>query len=224
MAYDHPGCHRTSNAVDRPMNRLCRLMYAGRGLHGHQGSSELRLRGWALLMNFRPYAPRSKRPRAYDSPAHRLNGKRYHEHWLHNLMASTSLMGFRNPKPRGHRMDTPTQDELTKKRCRPCEGGIPALTREQSEAIVRNIEGWTLDPDARRITRSWTVKDFLAAIDFFNKIAAVAEEEDHHPDLHLEGYRNVTIALSTHAVKGLTENDFILAAKINQIPVAVRTK
>jgi hypothetical protein len=58
VAYDHPGCHRTSNAVDRPMNRLCRLMYAGRGLHGHQGSSELRLRGWALLENFRPYAPR----------------------------------------------------------------------------------------------------------------------------------------------------------------------
>jgi hypothetical protein len=99
VAYDHPGCHRTSNAVDRPMNRLCRLMYAGRGLHGHQGSSELRLRGWALLQNFRPYAPRGKCPRAFDSPAHRLNGKRYHEHWHHNLMASTSLMGFRNPKP-----------------------------------------------------------------------------------------------------------------------------
>ena len=98
-AYDHPGCHRTSNAVDRPMNRLCRLMYAGRGLHGHQGSSELRLRGWALLQNFRPYAPRGKVPRAFDSPAHRLNGRRYQEHWLHNLMASTSLMGIRNPKP-----------------------------------------------------------------------------------------------------------------------------
>ena len=99
VAYDHPGCRRTSNAVDRPMNRLCRLMYAGRGLHGHQGSSELRLRGWALLMNFRPYAPRGKTRRAFDSPAHRLNGRRYHEHWLHNLMASTSLMGFRSPKP-----------------------------------------------------------------------------------------------------------------------------
>jgi len=98
-AYDHPGCHRTSNAVDRPMNRLCRLMYAGRGLHGHQSSSESRLRGWALLQNFRPFAPRGKVPRVFDSPAHRLNGKRYHEHWLHNLMASTSLMGFRNPKP-----------------------------------------------------------------------------------------------------------------------------
>ncbi len=99
VAYDHPGCHRTSNAVDRPMNRLCRLMYAGRGLHGHQGSSESRLRGWALLVNFRPYAPRGKSPRVFDSPAHRLNGKRYHEHWLHNLMASTSMMGFKSPKP-----------------------------------------------------------------------------------------------------------------------------
>jgi hypothetical protein len=99
VAYDHPGCHRTSNAVDRPMNRLCRLMYAGRGLHGHQGSSEARLRGWALLLNFRPYAPRGKCPRTFESPAHRLNGRRYHEHWLHNLMVSTSLMGFRNPKP-----------------------------------------------------------------------------------------------------------------------------
>ena len=99
VAYDRPGCHRTSNAVDRPMNRLCRLMYASRGLHGHQSSSELRLRGWALLLNFRPYAPRSNQPRTHDSPVHRLNGKRYHEHWLHNLMVSTSLMGFRNPKP-----------------------------------------------------------------------------------------------------------------------------
>ena len=67
-AYTHPGCHRTSNAVDRPMNRLCRLMYAGRGLHGHRVSSELRLRGWALLENFRPYAPRGRCPRAFDSP------------------------------------------------------------------------------------------------------------------------------------------------------------
>jgi hypothetical protein len=99
VAYDHPGCHRTSHAVDRPMNRMCRLLYAGRGVHGHQSSSELRLRGWALLLNFRPYARRSNRPRTHDSPAHRLNGKRYHEHWLHNLMASTSLMGFRNRVP-----------------------------------------------------------------------------------------------------------------------------
>ncbi len=69
------------------------------GLARPSSSSEFRLRGWALLLNFRPYAPRSNRPRTHDSPAHRLNGKRYHEHWLHNLMASTSLMGFRNREP-----------------------------------------------------------------------------------------------------------------------------
>ena len=64
----------------------------------------------------------------------------------------------------------------------------------------------------------------MAGIDFFNKVAALAEEEGHHPDLHLEGYRKVTIALWTHAVGGLTENDFILAAKINQIPVQLRSE
>ncbi|MHB1559703.1 MAG: 4a-hydroxytetrahydrobiopterin dehydratase [Isosphaeraceae bacterium] len=116
-------------------------------------------------------------------------------------------------------MDAPTQDELSRRHCKPCEGGIPALSREEAEATVRNVEGWTLDPDAKQITRSWTVADFMAGVDFFNKVAAIAEEQDHHPDLHLEGYRKVTIALSTHAVKGLTENDFILAARINQVQV-----
>ena len=98
-AYEHPGCHRTSNAVDRPMNRLKRLAYAGRGLHGHRHTSTWRLRGWALLQNFRPFAPRSNVTRAHDSPAHRLNDRRYHEHWLHNLMTATSLMGHRNREP-----------------------------------------------------------------------------------------------------------------------------
>jgi hypothetical protein len=99
VAYEYPGCRRTSNAVDRPMNRLRRLLYAGRGLHGHQASSQHRLRGWALLLNFRPFAPRSNHPRDHQSPAHRLNKKRYHEHWLHNLCISTSLLGFRNLAP-----------------------------------------------------------------------------------------------------------------------------
>ena len=119
-------------------------------------------------------------------------------------------------------MNAPTQDELTRKKCVPCEGGIPPVSPEQAAATVRNLEGWSLDPDGRRITRSWTVQDFLAGVDFFNKVAALAEDEDHHPDLHLEGYRKVTIALTTHAARGLTENDFILAAKINQLPVEVR--
>lgn len=93
VAYAHPGCHRTSNLVDRLMNRLTRLLYAGRGLHGHQRSSERRLRGWAILHNFRPFAPRSGNARLYQSPAHRLSQKQYHPHWLHNLQVSASLAG-----------------------------------------------------------------------------------------------------------------------------------
>jgi 4a-hydroxytetrahydrobiopterin dehydratase len=119
-------------------------------------------------------------------------------------------------------MKTPTKTELANKRCVPCEGGVPPLSREECEALIPSVEGWSIDPDAQRIRRSWTLKNFMAAIDFFTKIAAVAEEEGHHPDLHLEGYRNVTIVLWTHAVGGLTENDFILAAKINELPVQVR--
>lgn len=93
LAHQHPDCYRTSNQVDRLMNRLTRFLYAGRGLHGHQRTSELRLRGFALLCNFRPFAPRAGQPREYASPAHRFNGLRYHENWLINLMISTSLAG-----------------------------------------------------------------------------------------------------------------------------------
>ena len=93
-AYDHPGCRRTSNMVDRLINRLYRVLYAHRGLHGHQSSSERRLRGWALLLNFCPYAPRAGRPREFQSPAHRLNRKKYHDNWLQDLMISASLGGW----------------------------------------------------------------------------------------------------------------------------------
>jgi 4a-hydroxytetrahydrobiopterin dehydratase len=119
-------------------------------------------------------------------------------------------------------MDTPTKTELTAKRCVPCEGGVLPLSREECESLMASVEGWTIDSAAQRIRRSWTMKNFMAGIDFFNKVAALAEDEGHHPDLHLEGYRKVTIELWTHAVGGLTENDFILAAKINELPVQIR--
>jgi len=93
VAYAHPGCHRTSNLVDRLMNRLTRFLYDGRSLHGHRISSERRLRGWALLQNFRPFAPRHGQARPHQSPAHRLSEKQYHRHWLHNLQVCASLAG-----------------------------------------------------------------------------------------------------------------------------------
>jgi hypothetical protein len=99
VAYEHPGCRRTSTAVDQPMNRLARLMYAGRGLHGHQASSQRRLRGWALLLNFRPFAKRSGLVRKEHSRAHRLNGKRYCDRWFENLQISASLMGRHQAAP-----------------------------------------------------------------------------------------------------------------------------
>ena len=97
LSYEHPDCHRTSNLADRLMNRLTRYLYAGRGLHGHQVTSEHRLRGWALLNNFRPFAPRSRNTRTFQSPAHRLNLKQYHHHWLHNLQVCSSCQGFLPP-------------------------------------------------------------------------------------------------------------------------------
>ena len=68
------------------------------------------------------------------------------------------------------------------------------------------------------ISRSWLARDFMEAIGFFDNIAKLAEEEGHHPDLHLTGYRDVRVDIFTHAIGGLSENDFILAAKVNAIP------
>jgi 4a-hydroxytetrahydrobiopterin dehydratase len=116
----------------------------------------------------------------------------------------------------------PTQDELAKRKCVPCEGGVPPLSNEQAKSLLDRVEGWSLTADGKAIRRSWVMKNFMAGIHFFDSVATLAEEEGHHPDLHLQGYRNVAIELSTHAIGGLSENDFILAAKINLIPVQVR--
>jgi 4a-hydroxytetrahydrobiopterin dehydratase len=109
---------------------------------------------------------------------------------------------------------------LAEKKCRPCEGGVPPLAPEKVRLLLPNVPQWRLAADGKSIRREWRVKDFANALDFFQRIGQIAEAEDHHPDLHLTGYRNVAIELSTHALGGLSENDFILAAKIDQLPVA----
>jgi 4a-hydroxytetrahydrobiopterin dehydratase len=120
-------------------------------------------------------------------------------------------------------MSTPKSTSLAKKKCRPCEGGIPPLSAEEIRRLAPAVPQWQVTADGKRVRREWRVKDFPAALDFFQRIGQVAEAEDHHPDLHLTGYRNVAVELSTHAVGGLTENDFILAAKIDQLPVALKS-
>ena len=116
-----------------------------------------------------------------------------------------------------------TASELTKKKCVSCESGVPALPPEQVQTLLRAIPDWKLTADSKRIRRDWRLRDFVTALDFFQRIAQIAEAEDHHPDLHLVGYRNVTVEIWTHAVGGLTENDFILAAKIDLLPVVLKT-
>jgi 4a-hydroxytetrahydrobiopterin dehydratase len=112
--------------------------------------------------------------------------------------------------------------QLTQKRCLPCEGGVPALTRAEARTYLTATPNWKITRDGKRIRREWRVKDFITALDFFHRIGRIAEAEDHHPDLHLTGYRNVAIEIGTHALDALSENDFILAAKIDRLPVELK--
>jgi 4a-hydroxytetrahydrobiopterin dehydratase len=121
-----------------------------------------------------------------------------------------------------HVMTTATASELAGKHCAPCEGGIPPLSSEEVREHLQALPEWKPTPDGRGIRREWRVKNFAAALDFFERIGEVAEAEGHHPDLHLVGYRNVAVELSTHAINGLSENDFILAARIDRLPVELK--
>lgn len=116
-------------------------------------------------------------------------------------------------------MEPTTPAELTARRCRPCEGGIPKWALEESQEQVARLPGWKLTHEGQRIRKDWTVKGFMAGVEFLGRVAGLAEQEGHHPDVHLEGYRHVWIELWTHAVGGLSENDFILAAKIDRLPI-----
>jgi 4a-hydroxytetrahydrobiopterin dehydratase len=116
-------------------------------------------------------------------------------------------------------MSAVPHDELVRRKCVPCEGGVPPLSPEEARAQVSHLQGWSISDDGKRIRRAWTVKNFMAGIDFFRQVAELAEAEGHHPDLHLEGYRKVGVEIWTHAIGGLSENDFILAAKIDELPI-----
>ncbi len=110
-------------------------------------------------------------------------------------------------------------DALAGKKCQPCEGGVDPYSQEETSQQLTHLAGWYVTHDGQRIRKDWTVRNFLAGLDFFNQVAQLAEADGHHPDLHIESYRNVSIELWTHAIGGLSENDFILAAKIDQLPV-----
>ena len=93
---------------------------------------------------------------------------------------------------------------------------MPPLNAAEAEVLLKQVRGWALVDDAKNISKSFAFADFAGAMAFANKIAVIAEAEGHHPDLAVSWGR-VTVELTTHAIKGLSENDFILAAKIDQI-------
>lgn len=116
-----------------------------------------------------------------------------------------------------------TQQQLCDRKCVPCEGGVPRMTVEQAREQLQALPDWELAESPDRIRRTWVVRNFMAGMAFFEQIAVLAESEGHHPDLHLQGYRNVTVEIWTHAIQGLSLNDFILAARIDQLPVQLRS-
>lgn len=105
--------------------------------------------------------------------------------------------------------------ELDNKHCVPCEGGIPALDRERAEALMHNLhESWKLNDDATAIERTFHFRNFYRTMAFVNTVAWIAHREDHHPDLQV-AYGRCTVRYNTHAVSGLTDNDFICARQID---------
>jgi 4a-hydroxytetrahydrobiopterin dehydratase len=112
---------------------------------------------------------------------------------------------------------------LKAQKCAPCEGGQHPLSASEASTLLKQLTGWEFTSDQKGITKTLRMKDFSAAIDYMHSIADVANREDHHPDLHLTGYRNLRIELSTHSIGGLSQNDFILAAKIDDLPRELKT-
>ncbi|HKK13304.1 MAG TPA: 4a-hydroxytetrahydrobiopterin dehydratase [Gammaproteobacteria bacterium] len=110
-----------------------------------------------------------------------------------------------------------SSDDLTEKHCKPCEGGTSPLSAEQAGALLRELgEGWAVSEDGREISRTFKFKNYYHTMAFVNAVAWIANQEDHHPDLEV-GYNRCHVRYSTHAIGGLSENDFICAAKVDAL-------
>ncbi len=108
------------------------------------------------------------------------------------------------------------QCSLADRKCLPCRGGVPPLAGEELAELAGQLPGWEV-VDAHHVTRTFRFGDFARALAFVNRVGALAEEQGHHPLIHLT-WGKVTIDIWTHKIKGLHESDFILAAKIDQLP------
>ena len=106
--------------------------------------------------------------------------------------------------------------ELFKKHCVPCEGGVAPVRGDELDDLAKQIGSWWTIKNEHHLESEFPFDDFAQALEFTNQVGAVAEEEGHHPDILLS-YGRVEIKLWTHAINGLSENDFILAAKIDEL-------
>lgn len=106
--------------------------------------------------------------------------------------------------------------DLVSRHCQACAAGMPALTRAQASALLAEVPGWTLSDDTKTLERRYTFKNYYETMAFVNAVAFIAHREDHHPDLEV-GYNACRIRYSTHSVGGLSDNDFICAAKVNAL-------
>ncbi|MCC6667273.1 MAG: 4a-hydroxytetrahydrobiopterin dehydratase [Polyangiaceae bacterium] len=105
---------------------------------------------------------------------------------------------------------------LGEKRCVPCEGGVPALTPGQVDALSKQLPEWSVAPDGASLARTFRFESYHQVMAFVNAVAWVAHREDHHPDLEVH-YDHVVVRYCTHAIGGLSENDFICAAKVSAL-------
>jgi 4a-hydroxytetrahydrobiopterin dehydratase len=105
--------------------------------------------------------------------------------------------------------------DLAAKQCVPCRGGVPAMTAEQIRPMLSQLDGWEAE-NHHHLVREFSFADFQSALAFVNRVGAVAEEQAHHPDIFL-AWGRVGVKIWTHKIDGLTESDFILAAKIDQL-------
>jgi 4a-hydroxytetrahydrobiopterin dehydratase len=116
-------------------------------------------------------------------------------------------------------LESSMSTELAEKTCTPCRGGIPALTSEEAQRYLAQAQNWALLDDGRKIERTYRFKDFREALGFVAQAGALAEAEGHHPDIAF-GWGYATISLQTKKIKGLHENDFIMAVKLDRIATA----
>lgn len=107
-----------------------------------------------------------------------------------------------------------TLGALSQKKCIPCEGGTLPLPPHEYEILLSSLPEWSVVDDGQKIEKTYKWNTFGEAVSFINTVAKIAEEENHHPDINLFNYNKVKLTLSTHAIDGLSENDFIVAAKI----------